>query len=80
MHFLPRTPPEITTYVHGKGNGLQRSTPYPNECVTPPKADSGLTGRAPGFQVSPEKTVSMRTLTCWAEVSGREVPSFTTAG
>lgn len=48
--------------------------------VTPPKEGSGLSGRVTGFQVSFEKTVSMRTLTCWAEISSREVPSFTTAG
>lgn len=77
MHCLPNTASEIIMDVCGKGNGPQGSTPCPEECVTPPKAGSG---RVTSFQVSPEKTLPTRTLTCWAEVSGRDVLSYTTAG
>lgn len=67
-------------YARGKGNGPHGSTPCPEERVTPPKAVLGLSGMVTSFQVSPEKTLFTRTLTCWAEVSGSDVLSYTAAG
>lgn len=77
---MQNTPSESITYVRGKRNGPQGSTPCPEECVRAPKAGSGISGRVTSFQVSPEKPLFTRTLTCWAEVSGGDVLSHTPAG
>jgi len=66
--------------VCGKGNGLEGSTPCPEERVRPSKAGPRLLWGVTSFHVSPEKTLPTRTLARWAGVSGRDALSYTTAG